>query len=287
MQNRPGTVIVPRYIGHNSLPIFPARPLSVDGWENVTFKVHFGAPGPLRGRRAALKRVAWVVTLSLRMLTFAVLATAAPAPADEAIAPLAAQETIVLRGEVFHVQGVDVDRDFIYVSSVDTWRRRALLHKFTRAGDLVGVLDLTDGARYHAGGLSLDGDSVWVPVAEYRSGSTTRMFEVDKAGLSVKSSFMVADHIGAVAAAGGLLHGGNWDSAEFYSWTRAGQALRRVHNPARVAYQDLKVVDGRLVAAGLLRGGQAGTVDWLDPQTLEQRDRLAVGRRDGGGVWTQ
>ena len=31
----------------------------------------------------------------------------------------------------------------------------------------------------------------------------------------------------------------------------------------------------------------AGTVDWLDRETLAQRRRLAVGRMDGGGVWTQ
>lgn len=246
----------------------------------MTSKRLFGSP-----KRSGL-RLAWTVTLSVRLLTFAVLATAAPAPADEAIAPLAAPETVILHGDVYHVQGVDVDQSFIYVSSVDTARRRALVHKFSRDGDLKVVLDLTDGARYHAGGLSLDGGSLWIPVAEYRPGSTTRMVEVDKDTLAVKSSFLVGDHIGAVAADGERLHGGNWDAEELYSWDRTGRVLRQARNPARVAYQDLKIVDGSLVAAGLLRGGQTGAVDWLDPDTLERRARLAVGRGDNG-VWTR
>ena len=78
-------------------------------------------------------------------------------------------ETLTLRGDVFHVQGLDIDANFIYVTSVDKKSGRGFLHKFTLSGDLVGVADLTDGPHYHAGGISLDGDSIWVPVAEYKS----------------------------------------------------------------------------------------------------------------------
>ena len=236
------------------------------------------------------RRAAWVFTLTLRITTFALLATAAPAPADEAIVPIersAQPEILTLRGEVFHVQGLDIDAQFIYVTSADTRGRRALLHKFNRAGDLVGVVDITDGSRTHPGGFSIEGDSIWIPVAEYRPGSTSRIVEIDKATLTIRSSFLVNDHIGAVAAGGGRIHGGNWDSEMLYAWDARGHQLTRVRNPGRVAYQDLKWVDGVLVASGLQRGGFAGAVDWLDPDTLQFRGHLPVGRMENGGVWAQ
>ena len=112
---------------------------------------------------------------------------------------------IHLVGEMFHVQGVDVDADFIYVTSVDKQGHRGYLHKFTRAGRLVASVDLTEGARFHPGGIALDGESLWVPLAEYKADSSTRILELDKTTLAPKSSFVVRDHIGAVTA-GNLLH---------------------------------------------------------------------------------
>jgi hypothetical protein len=52
---------------------------------------------------------------------------------------------VALHGQVHHVQGLDVDNTFIYVTSVDVRRHRGFLHKFTCAGKLVAVLDLTNG----------------------------------------------------------------------------------------------------------------------------------------------
>src|SRR5581483_12500505 len=101
-----------------------------------------------------------------RMLTFTLLASAAPEPADVntvSIDRLNPPQTLHLRGDVFHVQGLDTDGDFVYVTSVDTGSRRGFLHKFDNRGALVAVADLTDGRRYHPGGISMDGNFIWVP----------------------------------------------------------------------------------------------------------------------------
>lgn len=222
------------------------------------------------------------------MTTF--LAAAAPGPTGEGIFPLdqfSLSEPLVLRGEVYHVQGLDLDEDFVYVTSVDRRFHRALLHKFTRTGDLIATADLTDGPRYHPGGVALDGNSLWVPVAEYRSDSTSRVLQLDKATLKPVSSFVVYDHIGAVTTGAGKVYGANWDAKRLYTWDQTGQPLDIRPNVLRVAYQDIKFADGELIAAGVLRDQPGGTIDWLDPVSLLPKRRLPVGKTDGGSVWTR
>ncbi len=222
------------------------------------------------------------------MTTF--LAAAAPGPTGEGIFPLdqySLSEPLVLRGEVYHVQGLDLDEDHVYVTSVDRRFHRALVHKFTRAGDLVATADLTDGPRHHPGGLALDEESLWIPVAEYRSESTTRILQIDKKTLRPVSSFTVYDHIGAVTTGAGKVYGANWDAKRLYTWGRDGKILDIRPNALRVAYQDIKFADGELIAAGVLRDQPGGTIDWLDPISLLPKRRLPVGKTEGGSVWTR
>jgi hypothetical protein len=215
------------------------------------------------------------------------LPAAAPADADAPLRDRVLPEALVLRGQVFHVQGLDLDDDFIYVTSIDKKAHRAFLHKFTRAGGAVATVELTDGSRDHPGGISLQGTSLWVPLAEPRAHSSTRILQIDATTLTTVSSFMVDDHIGAVAADEARIYGSNWSARRFYVWTHAGALLANAANTTRIAYQELKIVDGELVASGTIPRKKTGTVDWLDPVTLAPRQRLAMGRMRGGPAWTR
>jgi hypothetical protein len=231
-----------------------------------------------------------MATFVVRMTAATLLLAAAPdAPSDDlaALDRLSPPETVVLHGDVFHVQGLDVDADFIYATSVDTSTHRGYLHKFTRTGALVGTVDLTDGPRYHPGGISLDGDSIWIPVAEYRPDSTSRIVRIDKTTLQTVSSFMVKDHIGALTLSTTRIYGGNWNSRRVYVWDRSGKILARPRNPTRVNYQDFKFVNGMLVASGIMPDQLSGAVDWLDPDSLLPRQRLPVGKMNNGLLWTR
>lgn len=227
------------------------------------------------------------LTLILRLSVVTLLASAAPDPTD--IPPLEEQsppDVLTLNGAVFHVQGLDLDDRFVYVSSVDRRGQRGMLHKFSRSGDLVASIDLTEGRRYHTSGFALDGSSLWIATAEYRDGGTTRISHVDAATLQIISSFTVRDHIGAVAACGDRLYGVNWDARRIYAWDRAGHERSNTPNATRVAYQDLKCVDGTLVASGIARGGVTGAVNWLDPTTLRVERSMPIARAESGPLWT-
>src|SRR5262249_40175425 len=154
--------------------------------------------------------------------------TAAPDGAMEGLPPpehLGVPQVLALKGEMFHVQGIEVDDNFIYVTSVDTRRKRGFLHKLTRAGTFVAQLDLTDGERYHPGGIARDGESIWVPVAEYTPEGSSKILQIDRTTLKTVSSFVVHDHIGAVTANATAVYGANWDARRFYEWDHGGREI--------------------------------------------------------------
>lgn len=186
--------------------------------------------------------------------------------------------TLGLAGEVFHVQGVELDGRRIWVTSVDQARQRGYLHLFDRTtGRFLRRLELTDGARYHPGGLSRSGRSLWVPVAEMRPDSSAVLVEIDADSLHVRRKIRVADHLGCVAAFGRTLVAGNWDSRRLYVIDLDDPArMRAVPNPSPTHYQDIKFVDGQLVAAGNLTPW-SGTVDWLDWPSLTVKRTLRAG----------
>ena len=89
-------------------------------------------------------------------------------------------DTLPLDGEVFHVQGVDLDSRHVWVTSVDLAGHRGYLHQFDRrTGKVLRRLELTDGPRYHPGGFSLHGNSIWVAVAEMKPNSSATLEEID------------------------------------------------------------------------------------------------------------
>ena len=90
-----------------------------------------------------------------------------------------------LDGELFHVQGLELENHRIWVTSVDEANHKGYLHAFDRrTGKLLRRLELTDGARYHPGGISISGRSIWVPVAEYRPNSSAILVEIDADSLA-------------------------------------------------------------------------------------------------------
>ena len=225
------------------------------------------------GRLATRRRA-----IALLVATLALSVAAAPDPFKDAMAGATLVDVRRLDGEVFHVQGLALDARSVWVTSVDRLRRRGYLQQFDRrSGALVRRLELTDGARYHPGGLSLAGRSIWVPVAEMRANSSAVLVEIDADTLRVRRRIFVADHLGCVAAKGDTLVAGNWDSRLFYIIDPTGRKrVRIVLNPSPTHYQDMKFVDGQIVAGGD-RGWWSGTVDWLSWPSLRVARSLRAG----------
>jgi len=187
-------------------------------------------------------------------------------------------DALTLDGQIFHVQGLEVAAGRVWVTSVDPADRRAYLHEFDRTtGRLVRRLDITDGARFHPGGISLWDHSLWIPVSELRPNSSAVILEIDTETLRVRRKIYVADHLGCVAVTGRTLVAGNWDSKMFYVVNLDAVARPRViANPSQTRYQDMKFDDGRLVASGYLTLW-SGAVDWLDWPSMQIRRTLRSG----------
>ncbi|MEG3181498.1 DUF6454 family protein [Sphingomonas sp. LT1P40] len=183
-----------------------------------------------------------------------------------------------LDGELFHVQGLELEPRRIWITSVDEANRKAWLHEFDRrTRKLLRRLDLTDGAKYHPGGISIAGRSIWIAVAEYRPNSTATLVEIDADSLAIRRKIHVTDHLGYVAASGRHLVAGNWDSKLLYIFDLATDAPPRiVPNPSATRYQDMKFVDGHLVAGGSLTLW-SGAVDWIDWPTMKVTRSLRAG----------
>ena len=187
-----------------------------------------------------------------------------------------------LDGQLFHVQGVVVEGDHIWVTSVDKKNHKGYLHEFDRAtGKFLRRLELTDGARYHPGGISLSGRSIWVPVSEMKRDSSAVLDEIDADTLEIRRRIPVADHLGCVAASPTTLIAGNWNSRQFYVFdltgtSADGAAVRVVPNPSLTHFQDMKLIDGQLVAGrSLKRNG--GTIDWIDWPSMKLTRTLRTG----------
>jgi hypothetical protein len=205
----------------------------------------------------------------------------AAALADEA--PI---RTIELKGQTHHVQGIDLDAARLWVTSVDKDAKKGYLQEFALpSGELRRTVEVGTGVRFHPGGMARDGESLWLPVAEYRRESSAIIQRRNSNTLELEMQYEVADHIGCVAAGPDFLVGGNWDSRLFYVWDKKGKLLRKVVNPTGNGYQDLKFVDGKLVGGGLLPG-KVGAVDWLEWPSLRLEKRIQAGKTDRGVPYT-
>lgn len=195
--------------------------------------------------------------------------------------------TVTLGGVLDHPQGITPSADGTtwFVTSVLRKEQKGLLVSFRASdGGQVQRVEVQDGSRYHPGGLGRLGDTLWLPVAEYRRASTSVVQGRDAKTLAVRSSFQVADHIGAVTAMSGGLIGCNWDARRFYQWTLDGRQSQAVDHDGAARYQDLQWTSDGLLAGGLI--GEQGVVDLLEWPSLDLKERIVVGKTDRGTVLT-
>jgi hypothetical protein len=191
-----------------------------------------------------------------------------------------------LEGTLYHVQGIDLDSEHIWVTSVDATNHKDYLHQFNRATAMFErQVEVTDGPRFHPGGFSIHGDSIWIPVAEYKPHSTAVLEELDKHTLALKRKITVADHLGCVAVAGDSLIAGNWGSRQFYVLDFEGKQLRFFDNPSTNQYQDIKFVDSMLVASGYLTR-TSGSIDWYAWPSMQIVRSVRSGVTDRGKPYT-
>ena len=207
--------------------------------------------------------------LALPILVTATLAQGSDSAVAERAVRLTRESSWTLVSSVpvafptYHPQGMVKVGDTFFVSSVEVRDRQAgrgvgHLFKMDRAGKLLDHLELGEGAIYHPGGLDYDGESIWVPVAEYRPDSRSIVYRVNPDTMKATEILRVADHIGAIVHNTGdrTLHGVSWGSRRFYRWTldRGGRVTNastplerlRTLNPSHyVDYQDCKYVGGR------------------------------------------
>ncbi len=195
--------------------------------------------------------------------------------------------TVPLEGTTYHVQGIAVDGARLWVTSVDTSASKAWLFEYDiDTGKRRRAVEMTDGARFHPGGLDEDIDSLWLPVAEYRAASSAIIEQRSKETLEVISRFEVGDHVGAVAVCGDQIIGANWDARTLYTWSRDGKLLAKRANPHETRYQDLKCDAGALVGSGTFPKPRAGgVVEWMDPETLDVLDAVHLGQTDRGRAY--
>jgi len=199
------------------------------------------------------------------LLLLSLTAAAAQQESSEAVQHAKLLDILKLDGGLFHVQGVDLDSRHIWVTSVDLASHKGYLHQFDRrTGKMLRRLELTDGPRYHPGGFSLHGSSIWVAIAEMKPNSSATLEEIDTGSLRVRRKIHVDDHLGCVAVSDHNIIAGNWDSRQFRIFDlRSGKQVRVVPNPSATAYQDMKLVGGQLVASGVVTP-LSGTIDWID-----------------------
>jgi len=194
--------------------------------------------------------------------------------------------TVPLTGATHHVQGIDFDETRLWVTSVDPSARKGYLLLFSLpGGELLRTVEIGTGDRFHPGGMARDGDSLWIPVAEYRRNSSATIQRRNAQTLELEFQFEVSDHIGCVAAGPDVLVGGNWDSRKFYLWDRSGKLQRTVDNPTPNGYQDIKFAEGRLVGGGVLPG-KTGAIDWLEYPSFRLLRRMEAGRTSRGVPYT-
>ena len=178
--------------------------------------------------------------------------------------------SIPVRFKTFHPQGMVKIGDTFFVSSVevrnrDTGEGTGHLFRIDNTGNLLTDLKLGEGPIYHPGGIDYDGQSIWVPVAEYRPDSRSIVYRVDPKTMKANEVLRFADHIGAIVhnTDDDTLHGVSWGSRRFYRWTlgRDGTVTNGTTPPERLRtfntshyldYQDCKYAGAqRMLCTGV------------------------------------
>jgi hypothetical protein len=216
-------------------------------------------------------------------MLFVMCSDVSPASAEQSGAPLSAGTIGPIKADLFHVQGIALATDTIFITSVSKKDSAALLWKIDRATlDVIAVKNLAEYFMFHPSGLQFDGEWLWLAIAAYSENSSAKVLKVDPATLKVKSSFKVADHIGLVISDGrGTVIGANWDAKKFYFWNEKGKLSKTLDNPTAHGYQDCKLRGPQLVCSG------GGFVDFINLETWEVEKSFSPGTTPGGNDYTR
>jgi len=164
--------------------------------------------------------------------------------------------------------------------------------------DRIGVeldrLELSDGMVYHPGGLASDGEHLFVPVSEYRPGSSCHIYKVDIETFRVVGDPVeFPDHVGALSMdrERRRFYGMSWASKRIYVWDHDWNLIYANQNPIEnVAYQDIDFLGGNTLAcagvAHLELGSetvQIGGIDLIDANTWLPYHRIMITNRTHTG----
>lgn len=155
--------------------------------------------------------------------------------------------TTRVRCDVGHPQGITPWGPNWLVSTVHWERASGALLVVDPTGEPVESLDVTDGERFHPGGLDRSGSGCWAAVAEYRPDSTTTVMWVDE-HLTATTAFRFPDHLGAVCELDdSTLFAVSWGSRTWYRLDPSGRVLDARRNVSSfVDLQDVQSVRGHL-----------------------------------------
>ncbi len=165
--------------------------------------------------------------------------------------------SVELAFETFHPQGLVRLNNAWWMSTVDTETSRGFVLQFDDDGRLLRSIDVTDGPRFHPGGIDVDGESIVVPVAEYRPDSTSVVRRIDAATGVVESLFAHDDHLGFVTTSPAGYFAGTWGSRMLVQFDHAGKLVGSTDNDMRdVDFQDAQRLDDTYVlCSGLQEQG--------------------------------
>lgn len=190
---------------------------------------------------------------------------------------------ISLEGVTHHVQGVAAVEGRFLATSVERAVGRGWLIEFDSSGKRLRGIAIKSGAMIHPGGFDIDDSSLWIPLAEYRPKSRSRIERRSLDTFELVSSFEVPDHIGALALAPDRMYLANWDARQVYEYTFDGRLIRVRDNPTGYRFQDWKYRYGTLVgSAPAVKGNSGGAAVWIDPETLAVTEVRNIGRTDRG-----
>lgn len=188
--------------------------------------------------------------------------------------------------DAHHVQGLIVTADAYLITSVDRKAGKAWLFRVDRETmQCVIRKDITVDGMIHPGGMDRDGNTFWVPIAEYDRDGPSLIQQRDLKTLERIRQFRVEDHIGATAVQDGKVYGANWDARQIYCWSKEGKQFSKIVNDRGGRYQDFVVVGKYLVASGHVDG--RGVIDWIVPQSLDVVKRIQSGKTPNGALFAR
>ena len=230
---------------------------------------------------ATLRKSLNVTLVSLSLAVgFAALVMGAPSETDIEPVEIEVGEHWHIEHPTHHVQGLCVDDDFFWISSVERVTKLGWIYKVDRQTlKVLAEAELVDGDRFHPGGMQLVDGRIWVPLAEYRPRSSSIILALDADTLEEVSRFPADDHLGGVAVDNeGNVYAANWDTRQIYVFDRDGKQLRAVDSTTGVAYQDFEHHNGLLWGTGRTKvdGKMCSVVDVLDPSEMQLKNRIIL-----------